>query len=250
MKITIIVPTFNRSETLSIALASALSQGDAETVDVLVIDDGSTDDTPALLSNLQSKHVNLRVVRTANGGVTEARNYGLSHLLPESQFVTFLDSDDVLPKNRLVTDLARFKGDPSLELTYGQMELTDALDPVTMTPPPTARVARVTGIHLSCCLFRRSLIERIGRFDLDFVQAEDTDYILRVFETDTRFVQTDTLCLYYRRHPGNMTARLDETRRFFALALLKSMRRRKADPTRRLVKPDFEVEILRELGSF
>jgi glycosyltransferase involved in cell wall biosynthesis len=135
MKITIIVPTFNRSETLSIALASALSQGDAETVDVLVIDDGSTDDTPALLSNLQSKHVNLRVVRTANGGVTEARNYGLSHLLPESQFVTFLDSDDVLPKNRLVTDLARFKGDPSLELTYGQMELTDALDPVTMTPP-------------------------------------------------------------------------------------------------------------------
>jgi glycosyltransferase involved in cell wall biosynthesis len=105
-------------------------------VDVLVIDDGSTDDTPALLSNLQSKHVNLRVVRTANGGVTEARNYGLSHLLPESQFVTFLDSDDVLPKNRLVTDLARFKDDPSLELTYGQMELTDALDPVTMTPPP------------------------------------------------------------------------------------------------------------------
>jgi glycosyltransferase involved in cell wall biosynthesis len=104
-------------------------------VDVLVIDDGSTDDTPALLSNLQSKHVNLRVVRTANGGVTEARNYGLSHLLPESQFVTFLDSDDVLPKNRLVTDLARFKDDPSLELTYGQMELTDALDPVTMTPP-------------------------------------------------------------------------------------------------------------------
>jgi hypothetical protein len=85
---------------------------------------------------------------------------------------------------------------------------------------------------------------------LDFVQAEDTDYILRVFETDTRFVQTDTLCLYYRRHPGNMTARRDETRRFFALALLKSMRRRKADPTRRLVKPDFEVELLRELGSF
>lgn len=250
MRITIILPTYDRAETLPVALRSILEQQVAADLDVLVVDDGSTDATPELLAEMAARHPQIRVLRQPNAGVTAARNAGLAHLDPQADFVTFLDSDDVMPAGRLASDLAAFAADPALELTYGRMQLTDALDPVTLMPPAGARTALVRAIHLSCGLFRRALIDRIGGFDPEFRQAEDTDYLLRVFESGTRFAQTETLCLYYRRHSGNMTAQLAESRRYFVLALRKSMLRRKADPGLRLVKPDFEVTPLRELGSF
>lgn len=85
----VIVPTFNRVDMLPRAVASVLAQEFAD-LELLIVDDGSTDDTPAVLAALDDPRV--RVLRQANGGVSSARNLGLSRARGEA--VTFLDSDD------------------------------------------------------------------------------------------------------------------------------------------------------------
>lgn len=250
MKITVIIPTYNRVATLPRAIESLLRQGDAADLDILVIDDGSTDATPQVLAALTREHRNVRSVRQDNTGVAGARNAGLAHLLPQTQLVSFLDSDDVSPPGRFAAELPRFLADAALDLTYGRMVLVDAIEDGTLTPPPQARRVDVVGISLSAGIFRRRLIDRIGRFDTTLRQAEDTDYLLRIFETETAFLQTDTLCVFYLRHPGNMTRDIPEATRSFAAAIHKSMQRRRANPSIVLRKPQFALQPLQESGFF
>ena len=250
MKITVIIPTYNRVATLPRAIESLLRQGDVADLDILVIDDGSTDATPQVLAALTREHGNLRSVRQDNTGVAGARNTGLAHLLPQTQLVSFLDSDDVSPPGRFAADLPWLQADAALDLTYGRMSLVDDIEVGTLTPPSHARRVDVVGIHLSAGIFRRRLIDRIGRFDTTLRQAEDTDYLLRIFEADTAFLQTDTLCLYYLRHPGNMTRDIPEATRCFAAAIHKSMQRRRANPSIVLRKPKFVLQPLQESGFF
>lgn len=247
MVVSVIIPVFNRPETLPLAVASILRQHCALPIDVLIIDDGSSDATPEVIDALKHRHPEIRSVRRENGGVARARNTGLDNLRPDTAFVTFLDSDDVMVADRFAHDLAILLEQPELELTYGAMIVTHAIDPQALALPPGARHRQITSIHLSCGLFRRALIDRIGRFDESMQQAEDLDYMLRIFETGTTFRQTDTVCHLYLRYPGNMSRDQALNRRWFARALMKSVQRRKQDPGLRLVKPEFDINLPRDL---
>lgn len=251
VKATVIVPVFNRAVALRRAVLSILQNADAVDLDILIVDDGSTDQTPDVIRGLAAAHPQVRSVRRENGGVTKARNTGLEHLLADTAVVTFLDSDDVMTAHRFAADLpALLREDAAgkpVELTYGRMLVTNEIDGETLAPPDRAVTKDLVGVQLACGLYRRSLIDRIGRFDEDLLQSEDTDYLLRIFEEGTVFVQTDTVCHYYLRHAGNMTKRLDEAKKYFALTVFKSMQRKRKDPSRVLNKPVFEVRLPAEL---
>lgn len=249
------MPAYNRAATLPLAIASLLAQradaGLAEIgLDIIVVDDGSQDETPVVLAELASRHPEIRVVRQDNAGVSAARNAGLAALLPQTTLVSFLDSDDVSPAGRFVADLPLFAAEPGLALTYGRMVVTDAIDPATMAPAQGARRADIRGISLSCAIFRRALVEQVGLLDTAFVQAEDTDYLLRTFETGAPWRQTDTLCVYYRRHPGNATHDRGEMKRWLVAAVARAARRRRANPSIRAATPDFETTELFKTGLF
>lgn len=252
MTLTVIIVTHDRLALLQLAIRSLERQRADLPVplDILVIDDGSTDGTAEWVRTTAATQPGLRLQSRPNGGVTLARNAGLAALLPETAFVTFLDSDDTSPAGALARQLADLRADPRLDLVYGRMVMVDDISADTLAPEPGARQLDLVGIHLSCALFRRDLIDRIGTFDPDLQQSEDTDYLLRTFEAGTRFRQTDTVCLYYRRHAGNMTKRLDESRRFFALAVHKSLLRRRRDPSIRLNKPSFDVQSIGSAGFY
>lgn len=247
MRTAVIIPTFNRAGFLPHAIASVVRQGSADEIEVIVVDDGSQDDSAAVLAALSARHPNLRVLRQANAGVAAARNAGLGAVTARHDLVTFLDSDDVMPEGRIAADARLLRDRADLDLTYGRMMLVDALDYGCLAPPEGARRADIVGIHLSAALMRRRVIDRVGRFDESFRQAEDTDYLLRVFETGHVFAQTVTPCLYYLQHGANMTRDLAEMRRYFVRALHHSVKRRAADPGLRLVKPDFALAPL--IGS-
>jgi glycosyltransferase involved in cell wall biosynthesis len=247
VKTTVIVPVYNRPDALRLAIRSLLERAGQVDLDILIVDDGSTDQTTSVTADLVQSITNVRVVPRENGGVAAARNTGLLNLLPETQIVTFLDSDDIIAANRFGPDLAVLRDNPDIEITYGDMVGTDQINPETLCPAENAIARRMTSIHLSCALMRRSLVDRIGLFDTDLKQAEDTDYLLRIFESGTKFAQTDTICHYYLRHPGNMTKKLDEAKKSFALALMKSIQRRKSDPSRQLKKPSFNIDFPAEL---
>jgi len=250
MKVSVIIPTFNRAHTIPYAIKSLLLQREDIDLDILVVDDGSSDETPKVLAELAQAHTEIRVVTQKNAGVAAARNTGILNLLPDTALVSFLDSDDLSPAGRFAADVSCFVTDPTLEATYGRLMMVSEFDYARLRPAKDARIADIIGVHLSSAIFSQSLIRRIGKFDTDFIQAEDTDYLLRVFETKTKFLQTETPCLYYLRHPGGMTKDVAESKRYFSLAIRKSILRRKADPTIRIVKPDFDVKALQATGFF
>ena len=244
MKLSVIMPVYNRERFVVPALRSLLRQRDAADLDIIVIDDGSTDGTVEAVRSMMGETSCIRLFQQENMGVTRARNSGLRCLRPETELVSFLDSDDISPAGRFAADLDLFRRDPSLELTYSRMMLVDRIDDETLEPTRDSNSITVRGIHLSAAIFSRRLVDRIGGFDEDFVQAEDTDFLLRGFELGPRYALPDTLALYYRRHAGNMTRQEDVQSREFLRAIFKSMKRRRADPSLKPIEGIFELKKL------
>ncbi len=244
MKVSVIIPVFNREKYIASALRSLLRQRDAADLDIIVVDDGSTDGTAAIVHQIMTEAPCIRYTRQRNMGVTKARNAGLSLLRPETELVTFLDSDDVSPQGRFAADLALFKADPSLDLTYGLMTIVDRIDEAALHPPADCERITVRGISLTTAIFRRSAIEPLNGFDEEFSQAEDFDFLLRLFERRPRYLLSDTVAIFYRRHDENMTNKQEETRRQFLKAMLRSGQRRRRDPTLGAVPSMFDLRNL------
>ncbi|TPK99533.1 MULTISPECIES: glycosyltransferase family A protein [unclassified Mesorhizobium] len=244
MKLSVIMPVHNRETYVGAALRSLLRQRDAADLDIVVIDDGSTDGSAQAVRAMMDEASCIRLFQQENMGVTRARNSGLRQLEPEAELVSFLDSDDISPAGRFAADIELFRKDPALDLTYSRMMLVDRIDDQTLEPAPDCNSITVRGIHLSAAIFSRRLVDRIGGFDEDFVQAEDTDFLLRSFEVGPRYLLPDTLALYYRRHAGNMTRQEDVQSREFMRAIYKSMKRRRANPSLKPIEGIFELKKL------
>lgn len=212
------------------ALRSLLRQRDDADLDIIVIDDGSTDGTAEVVRGLMPG-APIRMVTQPNQGVTRARNAGLRTLLPETQFVSFADSDDISPPGRFKADLAYFAKDPTIELTYSYQHLVRQFDLKSLEPVPSPNDRIIRGIHLASAIFRRSLVDRIGFFDEELAQSEDTDFLHRIFEQRVRCAFPDTIAVYYLKHEASLTNDRTSARREFLRAMQKAMRRKKLDPS-------------------
>src|SRR5688572_1185965 len=120
----IIIPAYNRAEYLPLTVESALGQVGAE-VEVIVVDDGSTDETSAVVA---AKKANwgerVRYVWQENAERCVARNHGLRHA--RGEFVAFLDSDDLLRPQHVGACVAALRSDPQAAAAYGDHGLVDA----------------------------------------------------------------------------------------------------------------------------
>jgi glycosyltransferase involved in cell wall biosynthesis len=116
--VSIIIPTFNRADCVSRTIASALAQTHAN-VEVLVIDDGSTDATRAVVLDTFSKDPRVRYVHKPNGGVSSARNHGIR--LVQGEYAALLDSDDVWKPFKLELQLACLDAFPDAGMVWSDM---------------------------------------------------------------------------------------------------------------------------------
>lgn len=120
--VSVIVPTFNRAYCLGRAIDSVLVQTHSH-VEVIIIDDGSTDDTRRLVSERYGCDGRVRYLYQANRGVTEARNQGFAQATGD--FVGLLDSDDVWKPWKLQVQLAAMAWCPEVGMTWTDMEAVD-----------------------------------------------------------------------------------------------------------------------------
>ena len=230
MTVTVVVPVYNRSAYIETCLRSLLRHAETVRLDILVIDDGSDDDGPEKVARLAERHPEIRLVRQKNMGVVATRSRSRTLLLPETEFVTFLDSDDTSPPGSFHEQLSVFTRSPEIQFTYGLLELTRAIDDATGLPAPGAETVVVRGVSLSAAMFRRPFFDSLGDFDLELQHGEDLDFLLRAIELDVPCRRTDVVCCIYRRHDDNMTNDIQASRRYFLLALHKALRRRRANP--------------------
>lgn len=230
MKVSVVIPVYNRAALVGEALGSLLRQRADVDLDIVVVDDGSTDGSADVVAAVAGGAPEVRCVRQPNGGVATARNTALAHLHPASDLVTFLDSDDVCVNGRFSAEVPLFAQDAQLDLTYGLMTLTDAIDGQTLDLPATATCCTVRGISLTAAMFRRGFLEALGGMNPALRHSEDLDFLLRAFEVKPRYRLVDHVAFLYRRHPGNATRDRAAARHGFLNAMLMAAQRRRRDP--------------------
>ena len=201
--VTAVLPTYNRAHLLPRALDSALAQT-YEDFELLVIDDGSSDDTGAVVRGYRDSRVRYLRQRR-NAGVSSARNRGLREA--RGDLVAFLDSDDEWLPEKLALQVQRFGKVPErVGLVYGAVENEDGAGGRTiMVPTRRGNVYRelllANVIHgTSGVMIRRSVVPAVGFFDELIPAIEDYDYwvrLARFFEVD--FVEAPLI----RYHDAN-----------------------------------------------
>jgi glycosyltransferase involved in cell wall biosynthesis len=223
--VSVIIPVLNGERFLAAAVASVQRQR-YPSIEVIVVDDGSTDSTAAVADSLGA---GVRCIRQANAGPPAARNRGLEEA--RGALIAFLDADDLWAENKLEVQSERLFGDPELDVVMGTTQL---FRPRTATEGPTvageAEPAPVLLLSLGSALFRREVFDRVGRFDPSQRMDDDVDWFLRALEAGARILPLPHVVQYYRRHDRNITNAREVDRRFFLIALKKSLDRRRQAP--------------------
>jgi glycosyltransferase involved in cell wall biosynthesis len=181
--VSVIIPTYNRSATLAEAIDSVLGQ-DYPHFELIVVDDGSTDDTPAILCR-SSTDSRVIVLTQENAGVSAARNSGIA--IAKGEFVAFLDSDDLWLPKKLSIQVEWFRKNPGAMICQSEERWIRNSRRVN----PGVRHKKISGDifipSLSLCLvspsavmLKYSLLDEIGWFDPGLPACEDYDLWLRV----------------------------------------------------------------------
>jgi glycosyltransferase involved in cell wall biosynthesis len=213
-RVTVLVPAYNAAAYLAQALDSALAQRFAN-FEVVVVDDGSTDDTGAIADRYAAQHPDrIRVIHQSNAGLPAARNAAIE--MARGELFALLDSDDVWKPDHLQLAAAAFDANPQLGLVHANIERIDARGHWIMTCGPRWRDVRdpyatiaLRLEHVSCptVVFHRRCVESVGAFDLQFtgLGCEDRDLWLRIAERfPIRYL--DVVTASYRLHGNNMSA--------------------------------------------
>ena len=198
-QVSIIIPAYNRSEFLTQAVRSVLSQTMTD-FEVLVVDDGSTDDSRAVIENIHD--VRLRYFYKQNGGVSSARNFGLARTVGE--YVCFLDSDDFWPSGYLEIMLRKMRENPDYEAAYCMRTLLfpdgtkvrSYQKEYFMSGRLTENLFKKSFIQTSTLCFKRTVLQGLF-FDESLNNAEDADMWLKV-STRTKFLFVPDIQIIYR----------------------------------------------------
>ena len=179
--LSIIIPTFNRCELLHRALNSVYKQTFSD-YEVIVIDDGSTDDTAEML---QKNFTRLRYVFQPNNGVSTARNKGLE--LAKGCWIAFLDSDDEWLPQKLEKQISLLKAKPDYKVCHTEeiwirngIRVNQMKKHKKMGGWIFPQCLPLCAMSPSSILIHHSVFDRIGNFDISLPACEDYDLWLRL----------------------------------------------------------------------
>lgn len=219
--VSVIIPVYNGEAFLAEAVASIRHQ-DYEPLEIIIVDDGSTDGTAELVAGLGE---DIRYVYQCNGGPAAARNKGLA--MARGDIIAFLDADDLWPSDKLQIQITRLVKDPKVEIVLGRIKYISL---------PGARKTRmqfegpdntVAYVQLGSGVYRRSVFDIVGVFDETLRYSEDHDWFLRAREQGVSLTIIKEVTLYYRLHGHNMTRANDPSNFNITEILKKSLDRRR-----------------------
>jgi hypothetical protein len=210
--VSVIIPAYNHGHLVEEAIASVLSQA-WSSVEIIVVDDGSTDGTEAILEPHRSSGV-IRFVHQPNRGLGAARNRGLD--LATGDYVQFLDADDLLLSGKFAAQVAALERDRTLGATHCDFRCTDGVTGDRRAKYASPRVESSCilddlilrweldfSIPCHCFLFARTALQGL-RFATDLPNHEDWDFYVRWALAGNRSGYVDEELCVYRMFSGSM----------------------------------------------
>jgi len=213
--VSVIVPAWNAAEVLGEALESVRCQT-YQQLEVLVVDDGSTDGTAEVARRFCAPDSRFHLIRQENLGVSAARNAGIRQA--HGEWIAFLDADDVWLPEKLNRQLALAREEPRANFLFTNFFVWDGRRDLYLEFPdqrtlPEGNVSRglIFDVYHGCPasmstgMVRREALEAAGLFDPELALAEDWDLWLRVSERGLWVRGTREPLARYRRWNGNLT---------------------------------------------
>ncbi len=212
LSIVAIIPLYNGARFIERSLRSVLEQSLPAT-EVLVVDDGSKDDGPAIARRMAQDDPRVRVITKPNGGQSSARNLGVAE--SRSAFIAFLDQDDWWYPEHLERLAGGLRDSPRFGWVYSDVDEYDAAGKLVQikmlgsmsTEHPKRSLLRCIAEDMyivpSAALISRAAFESVGGFDERLVGYEDDDLFLRMFREgwENRFI--DEALSAWRIHSGS-----------------------------------------------
>jgi glycosyltransferase involved in cell wall biosynthesis len=227
--VSIVIPAYNCQSFIALTVRSIQSQTLKEW-ECIIIDDGSSDGTLALIRELAAADARIRTATQANGGPASARNHGLSLISSGSEYVAFMDSDDIWLPDALEVLKAEIEKHPGAAGAHGMGRCIDKygaeyLDPAYAANGNGRFICDSAGREIlldpdtpttfqslwfsnpyppGLILTRRAVYEKTGTFDGSVCPMEDWDMVIRLSRHGHfRFVRK--VLLSYRRHDNNLS---------------------------------------------
>jgi glycosyltransferase involved in cell wall biosynthesis len=217
--ISVVIPTFNNVATLGDAVQSVLGQ-DWPRIELIVVDDGSTDDTPRFLEELvRHEPLRVRTLSQSNGGAGSARNAGIDAATHD--LVAFLDADDVWLPRKLRAQMAEFARSPETAVCFTGYSRTGVGPPrdVVMRSWDPSTLGVLDALLEGCCvtpptvLARRDALIKVGLFDTELRCCEDHDLWFRLAVAGRRFSYLPAPYAHVRARRSSLSADESEVAR-------------------------------------
>jgi glycosyltransferase involved in cell wall biosynthesis len=205
--VSVVTATYNAARFLPLSIRSALAQTYAP-VEVHVVDDGSTDDTEAVLQEF-ADDPRVHVHRQRNSGQASAKNRGIREA--RGELIAFLDADDIWYPDKLERQVPLLLGDPNAGVIYSDVSCMDEQGHEIPAPPRQYHSGRITDhlfidnfVNFNTTVVKRECFVQVGMFDESLPMGIDWDLWLRM-STDYEFLYLDARTMAYRIWPGQMS---------------------------------------------
>ena len=210
-QVAVVMPSFNAAETILDSIASVQQQSIADW-EMIIVDDGSTDETVALVKQVCSQDSRVRIIQQVNSGPSIARNRGVSEA--QAPVVAFLDSDDLWESLHLELNLAALSKCSELGVSFSPCRLMDADG--KLTGERTAAwlddvdIADILSCNpsstCSALVVQKSAFEDTQGFDKQMVHAEDQEWLYRVLTSGWKMRGISGATVRYRLSPKGLSA--------------------------------------------
>jgi len=207
-RVSVVIPAFNVSGYIQQTMDS-LSKQSYQSFEALVVNDGSTDDTPEVVRSFCRADSRFRLLEKPNGGLSSARNYGIRHA--QGEYIAMLDGDDMYEPEKLTTHVSVLDKHSTVGVVYSASQaIRDDGQPTMMRlsgkpiakDPLQAMLCKNFIGHGSNSVFRHQIIDEVGDFDETLRSSEDSDFWLRIAATGHwRFYRVSQALSLYRVRP-------------------------------------------------
>ena len=208
--ISVVIPTHNRARFVAQAVHSALAQ-EFQDLEVVVVDDGSTDHTAAVMAEINDPR--LRYLPKPKSNAPDTRNRCID--AAKGEWLLWLDSDDLLLPGWVARVATLIEAGTAADVYYGNLEVVDARarrlqilryeDFADQNGLLLAHLVHANPLPLPGSLMRRSLAQEAGGFDVEFTRAHDYEFWTRLAPV-ARFRHVPFLAVQWRWHDSNMSS--------------------------------------------
>jgi glycosyltransferase involved in cell wall biosynthesis len=204
-KISIITPTFNRKDMLETAIKNVMAQ-DYPNIEHIIVDGGSNDSTQDMIK----KYPHVRFISEPDQGMYDALNKGLR--ISSGEIVGFLNTDD-LYADHIFSDIAVKFDDKNIMAVAGcaivfskvSDRKTEIIGRYSPKDKPLLECSTIGSNYFNAWLFRKSVFEKIGGFNVDYRIAGDRDLMLRFALNNLPYIEYDKVVYRYLQHPESLT---------------------------------------------